>query len=411
MASENQSEEVLTLTADTIEDIRDKLRNMYGTNYEIVDRQTKMKKYGPFGIFQKECVKVWYMVNRRTEKSFTDVSDPESVRRVRDEILRLSANGKSKEEIQLSEVNSKMDKLFEVVQNLPRGGHGEEKIESIERIRELLEDNEFTKEYINSFEARLKSEFSIDDLKDFNKVERQVIDWIGESIEVARPKAHRPPHVIVIVGPTGVGKTTTIGKLAAQNVILRKKSPELPSLNITMITIDKTRIGAEKQLQTFGEVLDLNVQKAENSSDLKSIFNSVKKDYDIIYIDTSGYSPNDAENIAKLKSTLNVDGLRPDVYLAVTASTKARDLENIMQNYEPFGYTSVIVTKCDETTRFGNIISVLSRRHKSVSYITDGQVISRNIQHADVIDFLIRLSGFTVDRIHIEDKFVSGEDK
>ena len=97
--------------------------------------------------------------------------------------------------------------------------------------------------------------------------------------------------------------------------------------------------------------------------------------------------------------------MHPDVYLAVAASTKARDLKNIMQNYEPFGYTSVIVTKCDETTRLGNIISVLNEKRKSISYWTDGQVISRNIQRAGVVDFLIRLAGFTVDRIHIEEKF------
>ena len=159
----------------------------------------------------------------------------------------------------------------------------------------------------------------------------------------------------------------------------------------------------------MAQVLDLQVYKAEDSDDLKEIFNSIKDDNDIIYIDTSGYSPNDSENIAKLKNTLSVEGLKPEIFLAVAADKKARDLRNIMQNYEPFGYSSVIVTKCDETTGFGNIISVLNEKRKSISYITDGQVISRNIQKANVVDFLIRLSGFTVDRIHIEEKFGDGE--
>ncbi|MCR5046053.1 MAG: hypothetical protein K6A42_05715 [Treponema sp.] len=403
MPSISKSDEILSLTADTFDDCREELAKMYGLNYEIIDRRNTTQNYGPFGMLKKPGVKVNYIVkNNVGEKAYE--SDEVSQRLVQEEILRKITGGKSKTEIQISEISSKIDDLAAAMQNLPRSS-GEEKIESIERIEEMLEDNEFTKEFINSISARLKKEFSLDDLKDFSKVERQVIDWIGEAIEVSKPKAHRPPRVIVIVGPTGVGKTTTIGKLAAQNVMLRKKTPDLPPLAITMITIDKTRIGAEQQLKTFGEVLDLPVQKAENAEDLKSIFDSVKSDYDIIYIDTSGYSPNDSENIARLKSTLGVDGLRPDVYLAVTASTKARDLKNIMQNYEPFGYTSVIVTKCDETTRLGNIISVLNEKRKSISYFTDGQTISKNIKRAGVVDFLIRLSGFTVDRIHIEEKF------
>ena len=404
MLPDQKKQELLYLTADTIDDCREQLGKLYGTDYEIMDRKNTTQNYGPFGLFQKPGVKVTYVVNRRSDKKYDGLSDEETQRLIRDEILARATGGKTKTEIQISEINNKVNEIAAAMQKLPRAS-GEERIESIDRIEEMLDDNEFTRGFINGITSRLKKEFSLDDLNDFHKVERQVVDWIGESIEIASPKTHRPPRVIVIVGPTGVGKTTTIGKLAAQNVIIRKKSPDMPPLAITMITIDKTRIGAEKQLQTFGEVLDLPVQKAEKAEDLKSIFESIRSDYDVIYIDTSGYSPNDSENIARLKNTLSVDGLHPDVYLAVAASTKARDLKNIMQNYEPFGYSSVIVTKCDETTRLGNIISVLNEKRKSISYWTDGQVISRNIQRASVVDFLIRLAGFSVDRIHIEEKF------
>ena len=102
---------------------------------------------------------------------------------------------------------------------------------------------------------------------------------------------------------------------------------------------------------------------------------------------------------------LSVQGMNPDVYLTVTASTKARDLNTIMQNYEPFGYQSVIITKCDESEQYGNVISVLHERHKSISYITNGQKITQTIAKADVVEFLKRLEGFAIDRVHIEDKF------
>ena len=81
------------------------------------------------------------------------------------------------------------------------------------------------------------------------------------------------------------------------------------------------------------------------------------------------------------------------------------DLQNIFRNYEPFAYESVIVTKFDETTQIGNIISVLWEKHKAISFITDGQHVPRNIKKANKVDILKNLSGFNIDRIHIEDKF------
>ena len=106
-----------------------------------------------------------------------------------------------------------------------------------------------------------------------------------------------------------------------------------------------------------------------------------------------------------MKNILNVENLNPEVHLSLSASTKSSDLSNIIRNYEPFGYDSVIITKCDETKQIGNIISVLFDKHKSISYITDGQRVPRNIKKADKIDMLIRLTGFEIDREHIEEKF------
>ncbi|MDE7291363.1 MAG: hypothetical protein K2N58_04875 [Treponemataceae bacterium] len=401
MASDYQAEDVLTITGESLDDCRAKLIDMYGSAYNVISRRQVLKKCGPFGLLKKEYVEVKYVVSRQTENSLVDVSDEESLRRVKEEILRKASGGKTKEEIRLDELNSKLDDLTAQLLTMPRPVAEEGKIESIERIKEMLDDNEFSKEFINEIALRLEKEFSFEDLKDFAKVERQVVDWIGEAISIAPKKAHRPPHVVVIVGPTGVGKTTTIAKLAAQHIIHEKDN----SPKMCMITIDTTRVGAEELLKRLGNVLNLNVLKAATLDDLQTVFNSIRDDYDIIYIDTSGYSPNNSEEIAKLKTTLGVENLRPDIFLAVTASTKLRDLRNIVQNYELFGYSSVIVTKCDETTRLGNIISVFHEKGKSLAYITDGQQVARHIKKANVVDFLIRLSGFNVDRIHIEDKF------
>ena len=164
------------------------------------------------------------------------------------------------------------------------------------------------------------------------------------------------------------------------------------------------RVGALEQLERLGDAMEQKVLKAETADDVKEIYEEYKDHVDYIFVDTGGYSPNDATHIGMMKNVLDVN-MNPDVYLSVTASTKASDLQTIFRNYEPLGYESVIVTKCDESKQFGNIISVLWERRKTISYITDGQIISRNLRKASVIDFLKNLSGFNIDRVHIENKF------
>ena len=143
------------------------------------------------------------------------------------------------------------------------------------------------------------------------------------------------------------------------------KKPEL-----CIVTIDTMRVGALEQLAKFGEILGKNVLKAETAEDVAEIYSDYKEHVDYIYIDTSGYSPNDSNHIGEMKNILDVK-MNPEIFLAVTASTKASDLQNIFRNFEPFAYESVIITKFDESQCYGNIISVLWDRHKSISYITD----------------------------------------
>jgi len=174
----------------------------------------------------------------------------------------------------------------------------------------------------------------------------------------------------------------------------------------------KQRLGIKIEFVDLGGGVGIPYKPEQKAVDLGYVARGIKKLYDekrenldAIFIDTSGYSPNDTENIGKMKAVLDVRGMKPDIYLAVAASTKATDLANIMQNYEQFGYNSVIVTKCDESKQYGNVISVLHEKNKKISYIADGQKVVRDIHRADVVQFLIRLSGFDVDRVHIEDEF------
>jgi flagellar biosynthesis protein FlhF len=404
-----ESGTLLTIEGATLAECKRKLQDKYGDDYEIKNRESVFKSCGIFGLKQKEVQVVTYVINhkRAYENYSPSVRDRESeeeqLEKNRQAILQAQnatlINGA------ITTLANKMEEMNKQINSINSNitSATSEVHETIRRIEELLEQNEFTMSYTRMIEEKIRSQFSLDELDDFNLVERYVIDWIGESIQISQERAFRPPHVVIIIGPTGVGKTTTIAKLAA-STILDAKQKNLKKPEICLFTIDSMRVGAVEQLTRLGDAMNQKVLKAETPDDVKQIYDDYKTHVDYIFVDTGGYSPNDATHIGMMKNLLDVN-MNPDVYLSVTASTKASDLQMIFRNYEPLGYDSVIVTKCDETKQFGNIISVLWDKRKPISYITDGQVISRNIHKASIVDMLLKLNGFNIDRVHIENKF------
>ena len=383
------------ITVKNLQEARVALYEKFGHSYNIVKTKRSLKG-GFFGLGQKEYLDVYYQVQ----------SEEDTFAKNREEILKKTPTSTLESVLIKSELDQLDSKMNELLQKINDSSNtSSETHKSISRIEELLDRNEFSLKYINYIKDKIKKSFSLEELEDFDIVQRKVVDWIGESINIAQEQVFRKPYVGIIVGPTGVGKTTTLVKLAVQYILKNKEQGR--KVDICFITIDSMRVGAFEQLARFGDLLNITVKKAEKAEDVKFIYEEVKSAVDAIFIDTSGYSPNDAEHLGAMKMTLSVQGMNPDVYLAVCASTKARDIENIMRNYEPFGYKSVIITKCDESEQYGNIISVLFDSHKSVSYITNGQQIAQGkcIKRAEVVDFLVRLEDFQVDRIHIEDKF------
>ena len=404
-----ESGTLLTIEGATLAECKRKLQDKYGDDYEIKNRESIFKSCGFLGLKQKEVQVVTYVINhKRAYDNYSSTirereSEEEQLEKNRQAILQAQnatlINGAI---TSLANKMEEMNKQINSINSNINSATGEVH-ETIRRIEDLLEQNEFTMSYIRMIEEKIRAQFSLDELDDFNLVERYVVDWIGESIQISNEKPFRPPHVVIIIGPTGVGKTTTLAKLAA-NTILDAKNKNIPRPKLCIFTIDSMRVGALEQLERYGEAMDQKVLKAETAEDVKEIYEEYKEHTDYIFVDTGGYSPNDATHIGMMKNVLDVN-MNPDVYLSVSASTKASDLQTIFRNYEPLGYESVIVTKCDESKQFGNIISVLWDKHKSISYITDGQRVPRNIRKADIIDILKSLNGFNIDRNHIENKF------
>jgi flagellar biosynthesis protein FlhF len=288
---------------------------------------------------------------------------------------------------------------------------------SIEKIEQLLSENEFTYTYIASMVERLRRELSMEELEDFQTVQDRILGWVLDSVSVSPMLAEDGPRVVILIGPTGVGKTTTIAKLAAIHSLGTKGEKQK---SVRLITIDNYRIGARQQIETYGDIMGVPVTCVETYQELqKQVL--IYKDTDLVLIDTIGKSPKDYVNLAKMREMLSACGTRAEVLLALSATTKASDVKDILSQFEPFGYSAVVLTKLDETMRIGNIISVLHERNKPFSYVTNGQSVPEDILRADRMVLLKTLEGFDFRETFIkseaedglsevEQRYLSGKD-
>jgi flagellar biosynthesis protein FlhF len=301
--------------------------------------------------------------------------------------------------VKLNSLEEKIEEKFAEVSPAPPPVREEHA--NLARLADILILNDFSRTYQEKLLERVRKECPLDILEDFDALQDRILEWIGESITIFKEKPVRqPPRIMVLVGPTGVGKTTTIAKLAAI-CGLNNINP----LSVRMITIDAIRIGARAQIEAYGDIIGIPVSYVDNREDLRKDLALNADGVDLVLIDTFGKSPKDSVKLGEMKHILDAAGTQAEIHLAITAATKSSDMADTLRQFEPFNYQSVIITKMDETTRMGNVISVLAERGKPVSYVTDGQTVPSDIRRADVIDFLINLEGFRVNRQKLEERF------
>ncbi len=368
----------------------DNIRTKYGDRAKVLT-QRSIRMGGFLGMFAREGVELTGYIAQEPRKP--KVGNLEEEKR---KILQ-TVNDEKTLQVLLKEVQS----IKKRIEDGSNGEQSQEEHETLSKIRENLEKNDFTKKKINELLSRLRKEVSLDDLDDYRLAQSKIVEWIGEMIKTAHDEFRAKPRIFVLVGPTGVGKTTTIAKLAA---IYGLGSGGAKAKNVRMVTIDNYRIGAKQQIETYGDIMGIPVTCVESNQDLKKKI-ALYQDVDLILVDTIGKSPKDYMKLAEMRELLDACGPEAEVYLAVSATTKTVDLVEILQQFEPFHYDAIVLTKLDETMHIGNIISVLSEKRKPVAFVTDGQVVPQDIEPATVTRVLMHLEGFQVDQERVRELF------
>jgi len=175
------------------------------------------------------------------------------------------------------------------------------------------------------------------------------------------------PHAIVFMGPTGVGKTTTIAKLSSMLTLKHNKK-------IGLVTADTYRIAAVEQLRTYADILGLDIRTVYNPEEMATQVQALSATNDIILVDTAGRSHRNKENLAELKATLDEipDSVR---YLVLSVTTRYRDLGTIVDAYNSITDFTLIFTKLDEADSLGNLVNLCCLTGKRPAYITFGQSV------------------------------------
>ncbi len=229
-------------------------------------------------------------------------------------------------------------------------------------VQELKE--EATKEIVMQAAAMYKDE---DDGRSLSFIFNTIGSFISPSQELS---INEKPLRVLLMGPTGVGKTTTIAKIAARYYLMKK----IPT---GLITIDTYRIAAVDQLKVYASIMGLPVEVIYSPSEVDRAISKLS-DKKLILIDTAGRSPNNAIQMSELKSFSNALNIDKKI-LTLSATMKRRDMTDTIKKFKDIGIDGLIFTKIDETTSYGNLIDAVMDFPYPILYFTNGQNIPDDI--------------------------------
>jgi len=263
----------------------------------------------------------------------------------------------------------------------------QESFSIIKMLYQTLLDNEVNEKYANQILDELEKVSSKGNNIDYilSHIYQKLILKFGQPKPVELDGTG--PRVAFFIGPTGVGKTTTIAKIASRYKVDEGK-------RVAFLTADTYRIAATEQLRTYANILDTPLTIVYSPEEVKDAVESMS-DYDLILVDTAGFSHKNGgqcEDIKKLINGISAD-FGCEVYLVLSATTKYRDLKDMCDVYQQIADYKLIFTKLDETSYYGNLLNIHLYSGADLSYTTYGQNVPDDIEIFDTQKIVKRLLG------------------
>jgi flagellar biosynthesis protein FlhF len=356
----------------------------------VIISQRKIRKPGFSGFFSKKIIEVTAAVDNSKEEKKKVVEEKEDIQdsikalkmimkdqtseRNEEELLEpeIRKNDNVKEEVEeKSEVKDKLLEEFAEIKSMLTEiteNKGKSTTTRKTKLQLTLEAADINEKNIKKILTNIKN--NKEEVDENEKLKSAIKKYVTSS----RTKME---GIVVLVGPTGVGKTTTIAKLAGRLSLIEKKK-------VGLITVDTYRIGAVEQLRTYADIMSIPFKVVITLKDMESAIESMK-DCDVILVDTTGRSSKNSMQISELRAFVDKTNSQ-NVNLVISCTTKDKDIECITEGFRELNYNSVIITKLDETTTYGSIINILDSAKKPLNYVTTGQNVPEDIKKLSADD-------------------------
>lgn len=361
-------------TADSIQDAMAQVKNVLGRDAMILHTRT-VRKGGILGFFAKEKIEVMAAIDTPvapiTEEKIQPPVQQIAVQPPKEAVEKILPPPTIEEDKNLVAVQQELANMRTLFEQALRKEVPELKKSAV--LEFLLNqdiESHIAEEIIKNIPADSTDAAVSSTVRKvlLARIENKLQDI--EGIQV--PETGR--KIVAFIGPTGVGKTTTIAKLAAKYAMQDR-------YNVALVTADTYRISAVEQLKTYSDIMGIPIHVVYTADELKGILDCTQ-DKQLVLIDTAGRSPHNHEQLEELEKLLQIDDTI-EKYLVVSATTKYKDALDIVEKFSRCSPYKVIFTKIDEARNIGTIINLLYQIPISLSYMTTGQNVPDDIELVD----------------------------
>lgn len=384
-----------------------KIKNELGRD-AIILHTRKIKQKGISGWFKKPLVEVVAALQDDPKPEVKPKPEPipEPIQRVQRPVVQPV---EPKKDPQIENLKTEMDEIKKLLKAVitqpevqPEKTQTQEVVpeplqdqgEDLEaETRQFLKDLDLKEDIVDKVITIVKRQISLtaQNKQMVQSAVRQAIkDYLGEPFTIDDFSGEQ--RVFLFVGPTGVGKTTTLAKLAAKLSLLDNKK-------VGLITADTYRIAAVDQLKTYSEILGIPLSVVYEAAELGDVMYKYK-DKDVILLDTAGRSHKSDELSRDLQDLMN-NLQNPEIFLVISLTTGYKDIVSILDAYSFVEEYKIIFTKLDEASSYGNILNVKVESGKTLSYLTTGQSVPDDIEVAQSEKILNYIVGDANDRSSI----------
>lgn len=319
----------------------------------IILHTRKFKEGGFLGLFGKEMVEV--------------------VATIEDEVHNTKDKEKQKVESELNQVKQMMGNVLQKLEENKLQSSYNNLPENLKEVVDKLLAQGITDELITEILIGVNDKLGPKEIEDKEIIMSSFAEEIKTRLNPVSPitLSDQESKVVAFIGPTGVGKTTTVAKLAADFNLRKNK-------DVGLITADTYRIAAVEQLKTYSEIINVPLEVVYNSTELEQALDKFAAK-DLVLVDTAGRSQNNEMHMSELDALLAKIDVA-EKHLVLSAITKFRDLLDVILSFQQIGLDKFIFTKLDETKDLGMLVNIIDQFDAELSYITNGQNVPEDIE-------------------------------